>query len=212
MLDQGTGKWKPHIWQTAVVYTEETAEGLKLFYELEQAQHNWAGPDWTYRFEVEDAQPSSETTRHVSLSFFRDEQVGILWKGSDGNLYFVEGSASGWAEGNTPTVDTVVDSGIGAYADFDYDPMLGIQVVAYEGSESPPFVYVKVWNGVEWMNVKGRDSDGNEIDSIDQQDVGSSGNSFLDMAVSEEGYIYIAYSKNGSIYCAILDFFQGNRP
>lgn len=176
----------------AVVYTQKAGGHYCLYYEVQQSDdYSWLGEK---HFVATDASPSP--TRHVAFDYF-DEAVGIIWTTSDGDLYFLENMGEEWG----PSSPELIATDAGSYADFEYEDYIGVRTIAYETVDWPWSIYVKCAFG---------DSEWSEPILVDNQVPGVRGNSHLDMVIND-AYIYIAYSKNGDVYCRTMDFFRGNR-
>jgi len=128
------------------------------------------------------------------------DYVGLVWVGetNPSELHFLDFLVSGGVYG----IQASIDTDVGVWDDMDYEQVIGSPVVVYEKKESDQTVIkVRAYINGAWSDPP-----------IPVDVIGSrSAESYLDMDIAD-GYVYIAYSKEGNIYCAILDFFQGNRP
>jgi hypothetical protein len=177
----------------AAVYVQRVGFQDYLIYEVEdETDRSWNGQK-----HIIAAVPPSQAYRNVALDYFGDK-VGIIWVTNGGDLYFVENVCENW----NPSSPELIASGVGCYADFDYEDTAGVQTIAYETSGMPWSIYVKCrFNGdTGWLAPI----------YVDDQVPGVYDNSYLDMEV-HDGYIYIAYSKNRDMYCHIMDYYGGNR-
>jgi hypothetical protein len=176
----------------AVVYTQKVGNDYRLYYEVEEdTDYRWCGAKHLVATGV-----SSRTSRHVALDYFGD-RMGIVWTTSDGELYFVENEGEQW----NPSAPVLIATNVGRYVDFDYEDKIGVRTVAYETDDWSWGIYVKCQcDGYNWTDPI----------LVDEQVPDVYDPSHLDMEI-RDAYVYIAYSKNGDIYCRTLDFFRGNR-
>lgn len=170
-----------------VYYTRGT-----LMYELSTTSGYWTNIPVTLTYSN---YPEVNTTRLCALDYFQDTGLGIVWIDDTGRDL-------NWNEydGDWNNAYELADDDVGYWCDFDYDEGLGIPCVAYEqevemGHNMVYRIYVRVRINGTWSNP------------ITVDTLGLGEESHLDLEVWN-GYIYVAYSKGGYIYSAVLDFFD----
>ncbi len=171
---------------TVYSYSLESTDYLKyelLYYNYFYQQYDWTGVPET----ISPPAPSTYSTRMIAHDYL-GAKYGVLWVDGSSGLNFKQ---SDWQN------EDEVEPDVGSYCDFDYDQTTGIICVAYEKLSGQNMeIYVEVYMDDDWVELE---------DPIDNLGVG--GISHLDLDVSN-GYIYVAYSKNDNIYCAVIDFYD----
>jgi len=186
--DQKPYRGNPFQWKRSTVYSYSTGSTDCLMYEMVQwnpisQRYDWLGQAET----MAPPAPSTSSTRMIAHDYLGAE-YGILWVDDSSDLNFKQ---SNWQN------EDQVEPDVGSYCDLDYDQTTGIICVAYEKLSGQNMeIYVEVYMDDEWVELE---------DPIDNLGVG--GISHLDLDVSN-GYIYVAYSNNDNIYCAVLDFYD----
>jgi len=127
-------------------------------------------------------------TRHVALDYLGDSEIGAIWVDDDGDLKWAKYTTS-WSS------ETQLRATVGDWCDFDYEPVLGVPCVAYE---EDGYVYLLVYVSSSWQNPI-------QVHQLNQGE-----ESHLDLDV-HDGYVFIAFSHDDGVYCAVLDFYGGNR-
>lgn len=162
----------------ASFYTTDSASDDDAKYEV------WTGSNWL------GTNPALNTdnvntgkTRHMAIDFLGDTSIGAVWLAGDSDLKWAEYTSS-WS------TEADLDSGVDNWCDFDYEPITGVPCVAYEKDGEIDF---QAYYDGDWQGPM-------TVTSLVPYQV-----SHLDMATSD-GYVYIAYSNSGRIYCAVIDF------
>ncbi len=147
----------------------------------------WTGSAWTGSSPALNTENvDTGTSRHVALDYLGDSEIGAIWVDDDGDLKWAKYTATSWSSA------TELQATVGDWCDFDYEPTLEIPCVAYEEDE---VIYLLVYYSGSWQDPV-------EVDQLNQGEV-----SHLDLDI-HDGYIFIAYSHDDGIYCAVIDFYD----
>ncbi len=141
--------------------------------------------------------PRMLPTRLCALDFFQDSGLGVVWVDTGQDLNWNE------YDGDWNNQVPLANGNVGKWCDFDYDEDMGIPCVAYEQEvtilhSTFEHIYLRAYVNGSWCSPV-------TIDVLPQGQ-----ESHLDLDIWN-GYIYVAYSKSGSIKCAKLDLFNGVR-
>ncbi|MCD6283314.1 PKD domain-containing protein [bacterium] len=185
--------------RTATVYIWDISDPI-VKYEVMTENFNWIPPGDP----VGQSGFSAAMTRCLSLDYFGNVEFAILWVDDNQDLVF-------HCRKGVETLEEVLnsDSDCGNWCDFDYEKNLGIACVAYDKEfwiEDKKYYHI-------YFTARMRIPQSEEYYwtlpiEVDTLSYGEESHLDLDVA---NGYVYMAYTKDGVINCAVLDFFNDNR-